>query len=177
MRIASISFAIATLLLASCSESLSTYTSSVQRNGNFTEEQVRQIQFYISDDIILQRDLSAASTTISGGTVKMVNGREVEEVVIPAGTPGVVVGSAGSILHVSFDASGQFLRFGPNPGAGGKYTVMAYDWQGSVGYVMYGDQQFRLVPYGQYAHLLLDMERYDQVTKSTKEVSGRTLSP
>jgi hypothetical protein len=165
------------LFLSSCSETLSPYTSGLQHSSGFTEAELQQIQFYVSDDIVLQRYLSGTEKSIEGGVVKMVNGREVEEIMIPAGTPGVVTGTSGNILHVSFDNSGHFLRFGLNPGAGGKYTVMAYDWQGSAGYVQYGDLQYRLVPYGRYAHLLLDMERYDSSTTKTTEVSGRTLSP
>jgi len=165
------------LFFSSCSDTLSPYTTQVQRSAQLNEEKLKQIQFYISDEIVLQRNLSGSETTISGGTVKMVNGREVEEIIIPSGTPGIVIGSSGNLLHVSFDESGNFLRFGPNQGVGGRYTVMAYDWQGSTGYVMYGDKQFRLVSYAKYAHLLLDMERYDAVTTSTTEVSGRTLYP
>jgi hypothetical protein len=151
----------------------------VQRSGNFSEAQLKQIQFYLSDDIILQRYLSGSETTITGGEVKIVGGRQIEEIVIPAGTPGVVTGVAGTILMVSFDAEGNNLRFGPNQGAGGRYTVMAYDWEGVYGYVMYGNTQYKLSSYhtSNYAHLLLDMERYEEVTKSRTEVSGRTLSP
>lgn len=178
MRVFYLTLIAAGLFLASCSEALSPYTTSVQRSANIGEEQVKQIQFYLSDDIVMQRQLSATETTITEGELKIVGGREVQEIVIPAGTPGVVTGLSGNILHVSFDANGEYLRFGPNPGAGGRYTVMAYDKNGVYGYVMYGTQEFKLASYNNhYAHLLLDMERYDEVTKERKEVSGRTLSP
>nr|HQU39836.1 hypothetical protein [Chitinophagales bacterium] len=60
----------------------------------------------------------------------------------------------------------------------GRYTVMAYDKNGIYGYVMYGTTEFKLASYNNhYAHLLLDMERYDEITKERREVSGRTLSP
>ena len=43
---------------------------------------------------------------------------------------------------------------------------------------MYGTTEFKLASYNNhYAHLLLDMERYDEITKERREVSGRTLSP
>jgi hypothetical protein len=164
-------------LLSSCSESLSPYTSSVQQNASLGEAQLKQIQFYTSDDIVLQRNLGGSETTISGGELKIVNGKQVEEVRIAAGTPGVVVGMEGNMLFVSFDADGSFLRFGPNPGIGGRYTVMATDWDGSVGAVMYGAEKFWVVGQSKYAHLLLDMERIDSVTIQSKEASGRTLNP
>lgn len=164
-------------LLSSCSESLSPYTSSVQKNSNLGETQLKQIQFYLSDDIVLQRNLSGSETTISGGELKVVNGKQVEEVRITSGTPGVVIGMEGNMLLVSFDTDGSFLRFGPNAGVGGRYTVMAADWEGNVGSVMYGTEKFWVVGQSNYAHLLLNMERINSVTIESKEASGRTLSP
>lgn len=164
-------------LLSSCSESLSPYTSSVQKSANLGETELKQIQFYLSDDIVLQRNLGSSETTISGGELKVVNGKQVEEVRIAAGTPGVVIGMEGNMLLVSFDTDGSFLRFGPNAGIGGRYTVMATDWDGSVGSVMYGAEKFWVVGQSKYAHLLLDMERVNSVTIERKEASGRTLYP
>ena len=165
------------LLAASCSADLRPYSTTVHRQANLGPDVLQQIQFYVSDDIVLHRQLRGTETSVSGGVLRTVNGREVEEVRIPSGTPGLVVGMEGTVLLVSFDSDGSYLRFGPNQGAGGKYTLMAADWDGRNGKVAYGGSDYQAVGTSHYAHLLLDMERMERVTIATKEASGRTLSP
>lgn len=163
------------LALSSCSYELSPYTSHVQNEANLNAEQLRQVQFYLSDDIVLFRNLSNSETQIAGGEIKIVDGQKVEQIVIPSGTPGIVTSSDGDVLLVSFDEDGSVLRFGPNKDYGGRYTLMAKQWNGRTGIVDYAGKEFKTTPESIYAYLMINLKKIDNSTVETKNVSGRTI--
>jgi len=164
------------LFFASCSYYLSPYTSKIQRETNLSEEQLKKIQFYLEGDIVIYRALGTSETQITGGEIKIVNGEKVEEVVIASGTPGVIIGTqeSGKLL-VSFESDGSYLLFGPNGDYGGKYTMMAKEWEGRAGIVDYAGKEYKSTPESIYAYLTVNMEEVNNSTVESKQASGRTI--
>ena len=76
-------------LLASC-KNLVPFTDAMKKQHNWSNEQVKRIQFYVSRDIVLHRELTNGSTEIVGGKIKTIRGKKVDEILIQAGTKGVV---------------------------------------------------------------------------------------
>lgn len=169
--------AVAVLLsLSSCTAYLSPYTSTTQSQTNFDETQLKKVQFYLSGDVTLYRELAASETQITGGDIKIVDGKKVEQFVIKSGTPGVIIKAEDrDTFLVSFDADGSFLRFGANNDYNGKYTLMAKEWQGRVGIVDYAGREFKSTPESIYAYLAVNMEKVNNTTVNTKEAGGRTI--
>jgi len=168
--------AVLSLFLASCATYLSPYTSSTQSQTNFDESQLKKVQFYLNGDIVLYRELAASETEISGGEIKIVDGKKVEQFIIRSGTPGVVVKAENrDTFLVSFDADGSTLRFGANADYGGRYTLMAKEWQGRVGIVDYAGREFKSTPESIYAFLEVNMEKINNTSVNTKEAGGRTI--
>ncbi len=163
------------ILFSACAPQLSPYTQKLQTNSNLTEDELKQIQFYLSHDVVLYRTLSNSETSIFKGELKVVNGEKVEEVIIPAGTPGLVIGKQRDALMVSFDNDDSYLRFAPYPGVGGKYTLMAKDWDGKTGHVDYDGKEYKTSATGSTAYLLLDVDKKGSVTINSKEAPGRKL--
>jgi hypothetical protein len=165
------------LFLGSCSMRLSPYTYQLHQEAGMDERTLQQVQFYVSKDIILQRDLGDSETTISGGRIKMINGRRVEEVVVLAGTPGVLITMPGDDrLAISFEAtSNDYLLFGADDREGGAYALMAKDWTHRVGQIQYGGKIYRTTPESAGAILLVDVRKINQVDLTRRTASGRRV--
>ncbi|HNV98178.1 MAG TPA: hypothetical protein PKL06_02335 [Chitinophagales bacterium] len=169
-------FAGLTLFLSSCTTLLSPYTSATQSQTNFDETQLKQVQFYLHGDIVLNRELAASETEITSGEIKIVDGRKVEQVLIKSGTPGIIIQAENrDTFLVSFDADGSFLRFGANSDYGGRYTLMAKSWDGRSGIVDYAGREWKSTPESIYAYLEVNMEKINNTTVNTKEAGGRTI--
>ncbi|MBK6730063.1 MAG: hypothetical protein IPG60_03535 [Bacteroidetes bacterium] len=166
---------ILTLILASCTSDLIPYTQSLAKDAQLNDEQIKKIQFYVSNDIILYHYLDNATVDVVGGEIKIIDGRRAEEVIIESGTPGVAVGREGNQIMISFDADGSFLRFAPNPGYGGQYTLMAKDWDGRNGIVQYAGSDFYTSEGASVATLLINLQQIDESETTSKTVGGRTV--
>ena len=164
------------LFLSSCSVYLSPYTSQVQQETQLNEEQLKKVQFYLSGDIILYRAFGNSETQITGGELKVVNGQQVEEIVIASGTPGVVIGvTPDNNLMVSFEVDGSWLLFGANSDYAGKYTLMAKKWEGRTGVVDYAGKEFKATPESIYAFLEVNLKEINSRTVQSKQAGGRTV--
>jgi hypothetical protein len=164
------------LLLSACTTYLTPYTSSTQSKTNFGEEQLKKVQFYLEGDITLYRDVTNSELEIASGEIKMVDGKQVEQIIIKSGTPGVIVKAENrDTFLVSFDADGSFLRFGVNKDYNGKYTLMAKKWEGRIGIVDYAGKEYKSTPESIYAYLSVNMEKINNTTVESKEAGGRTI--
>jgi hypothetical protein len=105
-----------------------------------------------------------------------VDGKQVEQIIIKSGTPGVIVKAENrDTFLVSFDADGSFLRFGVNKDYNGKYTLMAKKWEGRIGIVDYAGKEYKSTPESIYAYLSVNMEKINNTTVESKEAGGRTI--
>lgn len=165
-------------LLSSCSLKLSPYTTRLQQESGLDEGSLRKVQFYVSKDIVLQRDLSESETEVVGGKIKMVNGRRVEEVLILAGTPGVLMEMPGyDRLAISFEANtSDYLLFGASENEGGAFALMAKDWTHRVGQIQYGGKIYQTTPESAGAILLVDVHKLDELDVKSRTASGRKIT-
>lgn len=162
--------------LSGC-KSFAPFTDAMRTQNGWGEREVKRIQFYTSDAIVLRHDLARNETTIESGRIKTIDGRRVEEVVIPARTPGVVVEAlADGRLAVSFEISDRYyLTFGVNPGRGDRYFLLAKSWQNKEGRVTYDNRIYRAVSSSADAHLLVNMKRIRKLQKKERVARGRKL--
>jgi len=59
--------ALVVLGMSSCSKDLSPFTKSLYQQNRWSESELSQIQFYLSDDIVIRRQLRDASSAIIRG--------------------------------------------------------------------------------------------------------------
>jgi hypothetical protein len=165
-----------TALLSSC-KNLVPYTDAMKNKYNWSNEQIKRIQFYVSHDIILHRELSEGSTEIVQGKIKTINGKKVEEILIRAATPGVLVEiPKQEKMLVSFEmGDDHYLSFGVNPNVGDKYVLLATDWNNGMGKIHYSDKEYYTSPDSKYAFLLVDLRRIQKMDVSQHVAKGRKV--
>jgi hypothetical protein len=164
-------------ILSSCSSDLRPFTQRVYDDFNWSENEIESIQFYVSEDIRLWRDFGGESSTIKNGKVRVIDGREIEEVIIRKGTPGVVVFSPKeNRFAVSFnDDDDAFLMFGPNEKANGRYVLLAKEWKNRRGKVTYNGKIYNTDLNSAYAALLFDIKAARKRNYNSTIVSGRRV--
>lgn len=171
-------FALAILLLTSCGPTLSPFTQRLYEDQRWSEKDMEKIQFYLSEDIVLTRELRGGSSDIVRGEIKIVDGREVEQLVIRRKTPGVFLFSPKEErFAVSFEDGGsdRFLIFGPNPQAGGRYTLRASDWNRRSGTITYDGLRWQVSTADAFAALMVDMKRIRNRSVRSRVAGGRRI--
>lgn len=165
-------------VLSSCSPRLTPLTSDLKQQNRWGERELSKIQFYLSEDLVLSRERSSGTSTIRQGRVRVENGREIEEVVIRRGTPGVLLFTPkDNHLAVGFDPrdDGRFLVFGPNPKQRGRYTLLAKDWERYRGRVTYGGETWEVSAANADVNLLIDMRRTRETSYEVDRPTGRRV--
>jgi len=171
-------FLFAALSLAACSPQLSPFTQELYDQNRWSEQELKKIQFYLSDDIILRRQISAGESTIASGKIRMVDGSEVEEVVIRKGTPGVLLFTPKTDrFAVSFESDGseRYLMFGPNPKVDERYVLLARDWDRRTGKVSYDNKLYYTDSESAFAHLMVDLRRIQKMELERRTAGGRRV--
>src|SRR5690625_2560004 len=112
--------------LSSCSPRLQPFTGNILSQFDYDEDALTRIQFFLSDKIVLRRQLRQGESTIQGGQITIRDGRQVEEIIFPAGTAGVYIFSPGeNRFAVSFEhGSDKYLMFGPTRSGEGPFRLL-----------------------------------------------------
>jgi len=94
-------------LLASCTRVYVPYTLQLQEEYNLTDEEVMQLQFYVSDKVMLEREIIAVDKKVSKEhRLKKVEDKLVDQVVFRSLTPGIAVELLPYMLRVAFEDQG-----------------------------------------------------------------------
>ena len=166
-----------TALLASCSPRLTYFTKNLHEKQNWSQDDLKRIQFYVSHDIVLTRSVSDGDTKITEGKIRIINGRKVQQIVIKERTPGVLIlMPKDDRFAISFESDDDaFLMFGPNPKYYERFALLAQDWEKDNGKVHYKGQLYDVDNSSAYAALMVDLRREGQTQYATKRVPGRTV--
>ena len=165
-------------MMSSCAPTLRPFTQNLYDDYRWTENDLKRIQFYLSDDIIMTRQSSTGQSEIEGGEIKVIEGRSIEEVIIPKGTPGAFLFSPKSDrFAVSFEANNDelYLMFGPNPKAGDRYVLLASEWKKRRGKVTYGGKKWKVNYNGAWAGLMVDLKKIKKVNVNKSKAKGRVV--
>ena len=168
-----------TLLMSSCSKNLTYFTQDLYEENNWSEQDLKQIQFYLSKSITLYRSDEGGTSQIKDGKIEVKSNRKVDKIEIEAGTPGALVfmpeqGKYG----VSFDNSGAFLMFGPGKRTNGRYTLKAKKWRENRrgGIITYDNQEYFTDSESAYASLMVDLRKARKSSVSSTKASGRKIN-
>ena len=94
-------------LLASCTRVYVPYTLQLQEEYNLTDEEVMQLQFYVSDKVMLEREIIDVDKKVSKEhRLKKVEDKLVDQVVFRSLTPGIAVELLPYMLRVAFEDQG-----------------------------------------------------------------------
>jgi hypothetical protein len=172
------SMALIACLGTSCSPILHPFTANTLRDVSNSDDNLKKIQFYLSEDVVIYRDATHAKGDIIAGKIKIVQGREVEEVRIRRGTPGVFLFRVkDDKFAVSFDEGNdkRYLTFGPNPKRGGTYVLLATDWQDRQGKVHYDEKVYWAAGASAFAALMVDLDKVRRTETLSRVAGGRKV--
>lgn len=178
MRLSQISVLLAIGFLASCSPQLSVFDRKLYEAQKWTDDELKRIQFYLSEDLTLYRYLDEeGGTTITSGQIKMVDGRKTEQIFFPQRTPGVFLfRPKDEHFAISFEGKSDayYLTFGPNPRYSGQYMLLASEWDRKTGTVTYAGKKF-YTDSAEIPRLMVDLKREYRTTTQGRTAGGRTV--
>jgi len=165
------------ILLVSCTPRYTYFTESLYEKQNWTQEDVKRIQFYVSEDIVLTRAISDDKTKITEGKIRIINGKKVQQIIIRERTPGVLVMMPEEDrFAISFEEDDDaYLMFGPNPKYYERFALLAKDWERDRGQVHYKGQLYDVDNSSAFSALMVDLKREGESQYVTKRVQGRTV--
>ena len=169
--------AIAIISLSSC-KTLIPFTEDLKSSNNWTDSDIKQIQYYNSEAIILHRQLKSNETGIVSGKIKMVDGKQVEEIIIRKGTPGIISALPDSErMAISFEiGDDHYLTFGVDPQRGGRYYLRLKDYEkNKFAIVSYFGKTYNISPTALNAYLQVNLKKINKEKTDLRVAKGRKL--
>ena len=166
------------ILGSGCSPKLP-FSQHIREQYNLNDAALKGLQYYNSHEIVLNRAESSADEqgTVEG-TLVIESGKSVEQVIIPAGTPGIAekVPNTNSI-SISFElGENTALVFGTsNATSNGRYTLMAPAWKQEKGKINYNGKTYYTSRGSGDTYLEFKMKRLNKVIRKQRTVKGRKI--
>lgn len=144
---------------------------------NLATDEIKSVQFYLSQDIVLYKDIETEEARVENGKIKLKERQKSKEIVIKSGTPGVVIFMPKeNRFAVSFDnEDDKFLVFGPNQRLDDRYTLLGKEWSNGYGKVTYGGEVYTTSTRNARAALMVNINKVQNVSVSRKQANGRKV--
>ncbi len=168
----SIKILLFSILLPSCTATLP-FTSSIQKEYHLTEVQLKKVQFYTSDEIVLLRTNEESDVGVDAGKLLIRTEKDFEKIIIPRNSYCVLeqmVESNKFLMSLEVGGS-ETILFGYN--IDGYYSLMAKDWKGRVGTISYGNKTF--VTTNGSVYLNIKARQLNKLGGKWRRVHGRRI--
>lgn len=177
-RITIIALLFLSIFLINSCKSYVPYTKQLTTKNNWSNNDIQKIQFYLSNTIIMYRQMGESETTIESGKIKIVDGKEVEEIVIKKGTPGIVTDFGNKEkMAVSFEIDdGHFLTFGSYKNRGGIFYLMLESYKKNQSKVTYVGKKYFISPESLHSFLQVDMKKIKKEERKQRVAGGRKIN-
>ena len=140
-----------------------------------TDADLAQLQIYVDAKILLRRGAGAGGREITEQhTLRVLEGREYDEVVVGAGTPGVVTDPGG--VFVNFDPSQPDTGLIFEPTKSGKFVLKSdpIEPHSRTRVITYAGADYEVVS-GAHAYLQIEKESLKQLEKRQHVLPGTVL--
>ena len=146
------------------------FTRQLREQLSLTPTEIKSLQFYLSNPITMQRELTSGDRQVSHGKLVTKDGKYIEEVAVLDGTPGVAVevNPDGNTIDVSFE-SGTKLKF-----TGLSFTLMADTWGGrdGAGKITFDGRVYDAINHSYLAHLSIDRQSLSKLETNRRVLKG-----
>jgi hypothetical protein len=148
------------------------FTQSLKDNENLTESAIHQLQFYISGEVLLEREVHSRNSMVSQSHRLIIrNGKKIEQIRINHMTPCLIGRVQDRIVYAQFEKENNYLAFGATQKD--KYYLLARGWDASgVGAVEYGGKIFKAHKKSGSAFLLIELKQFKKRKKKVKTLPG-----
>jgi hypothetical protein len=177
-----------TTLLFSCGSSRKSarnnfvpFTRDLKQRLEKENIDLKQVQFYVDQKLILNRNVGDQKTGVTSGVVKMENGKYINEVIVPAFTPGICDTLVSNRLMISFEKGNNDLAFGQGSGPSfSEYVLYGTEWRNGTAAVTYDSNKFRArcgtCGDVAMATLLVRKKEIDKFERKTRTLKGRKIA-
>src|ERR1700734_2742016 len=174
---------IGSVLLFSCSSSRKNFvpfTRDLRAKLDKENIDLRQVQFYIDQKLILSRNLGDQKVEVKSGVVKLENGKYINDVIIPPFTSGICDATENDRLKISFEKGNNDLAFGPGSGyTFNDYVLYGTEWKDGTAAVTYDSNKFRArcgtCSDVASATLVIRKKELDKMERKSRVLKGRTV--
>lgn len=165
------------LLITGCANRIP-FTQSLRTRYNLADSELRGLQYYVSDTIVLHREVTSGLRKVSEGKLVTRSGRNIDEVIVSHSTPGVAEEVGESWLAISFE-EGTRIYFGLKESRGtglqSKYWLK-YSFQvPNRRMVSFDGIVYEAIGYSYLSHLLIDKESLAEIERRRRKLPGRRL--
>ena len=164
------------VMIISCSPKVP-FTQGIREKYKLNESELKAIQFYTSDVIVLKRgEVSEKEKETKEGTLTIKGGNKVEEVVIKAGTPCVIEQVYdGNRVSVSFEeGKNKYLVFGSLHSRNGLYTLQVLNENGKQT-INYGEKLYYASTGSEQVFLVFKIKSLNKFELNQQVVKGKKV--
>ena len=156
------------------------FTSQLKHRLERDSIDIKKVQFYIDQKLILSRYLDDEKAQVTSGKVRLENGKYINEVIVPPFTPGVCEDIQNGNLMISFEKGSSDMGFGLGSGyTANTYVLYGYDWRNGTAVVNFDNKKFRVrcatCTDVAMTMLLIKKNVVDKVEKKTHVLSGNKV--
>ena len=166
------------MLFSSCSSTRIPFTSELKKELNLSEEDIKGIQFYVSDNLILfKQNISETNQTNETGKILLNSKNIINQIIIKRRTKGIVTNIVGNdIALVSFEiGNNKDIVFGTKSGQG-EYRLMSKEWDKTQAKINYGGQSYWTGNGANSVYLEIKVKSINKLIRKTRVVSGRKIN-
>lgn len=153
------------------------FTDELREQWNFTDDEIKSLQFYVHSDVLISRQFTEGSRSIVRGKLISRSGKQIDEIELRAGTPGIVKNVYKNSLRVCFEGDcSATLVFGCSNDCKswkGKYSSFAQEWDDGVGKINYGGETYWLEP---ATYIEIDKEALAKVQRKRRVIEGKLIN-
>jgi hypothetical protein len=119
------------------------FTKALKQRLDHDNIDVTKVQFYVDQKLVLRRTMGSEKGTVKSGIIVFDNGQYVNEIEIPAFTPGVCEKANGDDLKVSFDVAGKTIEFAALY-ANNNFVLQGTNWHNGLVDINYDNQVYQV---------------------------------
>jgi hypothetical protein len=140
---------------------------------------IKQVQFYVDQTLILSRALGTEKANVSSGVIKFENGQYINEIVIKKYTPGVCESYSSDRLHISFEKANNNIVFGLDNYYKSYFSLYGGNWSNGTAEIEYDGEIFRVrcknCNTASDAKLVVKKNELNKVELKSRKVKGRRV--
>lgn len=164
------------LIASSCAPKKIVFTQFMRSKVEGDGLNIKDVQFYNSQDIVLQRNVAYEETKIASGAINFENGKYVEIITIEKETPGVCVNATSNYLDISFEeGENKKLRFVRTDNA--QYRISAESWKDRFGKITYDTLNYYIRPGGEKTILTVEQQDIFKFDQKERKAAGIQVKP
>ncbi len=148
------------------------FTGQLRDDWNFTDIEIKSLQFYVHDSVLLSRQMTEGSKSIVKGKLVLRSGKLIDEIELPSGTPGLAIRVKTDRLYICFEGDcTATLTFGCPDLCGSKYGSLA-KWNDGRGKIRYGGEIYWMEP---STYIEIDKNALAKVKRNRRIIKGKRL--